>query len=649
MKHVSVKLNQEDGSCTLCFEKQYMKNLHAQVRLSDGRMLKSTEMKEHKIEENTDCELGGCRKIRFVHENSDSLRLVQEFELLEENIAVSVSVESSEDVSSNHMVPVCADSGRIVIDKNGNAGFRMLAAPFDNDVWIRFEEGPVRYAQMSYGFTAIWKEGSREGIVLGALDHDTWKTGITADENEKGDVTALNVTCGVATEVTRDLDGLPHGAISGRRISSARIFIGAFDDYQLGFQVFGSYVAKVKPMLPWNGPVLFGWNSWAAYQGTIDFQKYKDTSDFLAAIKNSYADEEGYQYINYDAGWPAGDMKESVEYVKKNGQKAGAYMAPFLCGNNLDGEITGTDGKYVLGDIILRDYDGNVLSPIGRNYSVDPTHPGTLAKIRYDLDRFIEWGFSGVKIDFLAHASREGKFYREDIKTGMQAFHYAMQYIVDYLSEERIGRPFFISLSICPIFAQGYGHARRVSCDAFATIRSTEYMLQSMTYLWWMNNCLYRFNDPDHLVLWLPKGKHSVRIQEAYTRYNSGIICGSLMINSDDFYLPEARERAYAVMTDNEINDVVRKGESFRPVSGNYENFAADTFMREDTDGTLVCIFNYSVSDERKVVLGLENLGRDPKTAVKIKNLWTKEENVTDGVIRGALIPGESVLLKVFR
>ena len=132
--------------------------------------------------------------------------------------------------------------------------------------------------------------------------------------------------------------------------------------------------------------------------------------------------------------------------------------------------------------------------------------------------------------------------------------------------------PDFISLSIAPIMPHGYGHARRISCDAFGSLDQSAYLNNCITYLWWMNDCLYRFNDPDHIVTYKTYDKHSTTLEEGRTRYHTGVICGSLMLTSDDYGIPEARERAREVLTNEEINAVARKGESFRPVSGAAES-----------------------------------------------------------------------------
>ena len=134
--------------------------------------------------------------------------------------------------------------------------------------------------------------------------------------------------------------------------------------------------------------------------------------------------------------------------------------------------------------------------------------------ISYETDNIIKWGFRSVKTDFVGHGCREGIFYNKDITTGVQAFNFGMSHFVECLSEKRAGYPIFISLSIAPIMPHGYGHARRISCDAFGSLDQSAYLNNCITYLWWMNDCLYRFNDPDHIVTYKTYDKHSTTLKE---------------------------------------------------------------------------------------------------------------------------------------
>ena len=82
--------------------------------------------------------------------------------------------------------------------------------------------------------------------------------------------------------------------------------------------------------------------------------------------------------------------------------------------------------------------------------------------------------------------------------------------------------------------------------------------------------------------------KHTTTAEEGITRMNTGVICGGLMLASDDYGIPAARERSRRVLTNEEVNAVARKGGAFRPVSGARGEFAADVFMRQEEDAVLV-------------------------------------------------------------
>ena len=90
--------------------------------------------------------------------------------------------------------------------------------------------------------------------------------------------------------------------------------------------------AAIRPALPWNGPVIFGWNSWAALMGKVSFEKYKEACDFMKSIKDTYQGSDGKQYVNYDAAWGrfTNKMRDSVAYAEANGQEPGTYYSPFI-------------------------------------------------------------------------------------------------------------------------------------------------------------------------------------------------------------------------------------------------------------------------------------------------------------------------------
>ena len=142
--------------------------------------------------------------------------------------------------------------------------------------------------------------------------------------------------------------------------------------------------------------------------------------------------------------------------------------------------------------------------------------------------------------------------------------------------------------------------------------------------------------------------KHSTTLEEGITRYNTGVICGGLMLASDDYGIPEACRRSRLVLTNEEVNEAAAKGGAFRPVSGARGESAADVFMRPEEDGILLGVFNYSLSEERHMDISVEKLGLSAEKCYMVRDLWSKRETeVRDGHIHVSLIPAQSAILRV--
>lgn len=641
--HIKFEWDCTKGTFSLDFGEQGLLADYCAAFCGENAAIKKTtdyrthEMRQMSIED----ALGAGECFVYRHFSGDGETLVQEFVFYKEGyMTVCLRVES-DSVRTNYMAPVYYEGDGAPVKMDGK--IRFLAAPFDNDKWARFVDYPIEYAAEGYEFTAVHAEGRRDGLVIGSIDHDTWKTGLKINGN------AFQVYCGAATEDTRDLNGISHGYVTAETVSSARIFLAGCADYQKGFRRFGYCNAAVKPALEWEGPVIFGWNSWAALMGDLTLERYKEASDYMKTLKHTYCGEDGGQYINFDAFWDhfSNKMQEAVAYVEGNGQFPGTYFCPFIAGGDFHQEVSGTSGNYCYEDILLKDHDGKVLPPVDGLYSLDPTHPGTLMHMEYELDKIIRWGFRSIKTDFVGHGCREGAFYRPEITTGVQAYCFGMQHFTECL--KKAPKPVFVSLSIAPVFPHGYGHARRISCDAFGSLDQSAYLNNCITYLWWMNDCLYRFNDPDHIVTYKTYDKHSITLEEARTRYHAGVICGSLMITSDDYRMDQARERAGIILGNEKLNQIARKGESFMPVSGEKGDQAADCFVREDADGVKAAVFNYSISDEKEMTVPLAKLGMTPKAVYAAEDLWTGETVCIEGenlVLR--LLPAQSRMFRIY-
>lgn len=637
-----------------------LSEVYARAVLKDGTELNSKDMERRVedavfIEEQADGQ-GICVRIPNYGEDTELTQCYYFYEELPYFLCEAiVSAETEAGVSTNYIAPVFAGKGDYKTNILSVSGedVRFLFTPYDNDAFVRYSSEPLLAATESYEVTAVYDNTTRKGLIAGSVTHDTWKTGIKVRQGGLNSTVEFSVYGGVSSSYTRD--ALPHGFVSGSEVASPKIFLGYYEDYREGLEAFGRANAAIAPPLAWDKGIPIGWNSWSAVADKVSYAVYTDSSDFVKENlqENSFS-QEGVVYINFDSFWDNLTEKELIEaaqHVRDNGQIPGIYMTPFTFwgGGYTAGTVPGTDNAYSWQDIVLKDENGTILPAVDGGVSIDPTHPGTVQYLEYQLNRFLEWGFAYVKMDFMSHGAREGVFYDTDITTGTQAYNYGMQKIHEILAEELEKQDFFISFSIAPLFPSQYAHSRRISCDVFGTIDCTEYMLNSLTYGWWMNGTVYPFTDPDHIVLYNSfNHKEEILYNEGLSRYISAAIAGTLLIDSDDFRIKEARKRAVEMLACEEINAVAKRGIAFRPVEGNTKDAACDTFVSydEEEDVWYLAVFNFSSGDTKTMELKLERIGLDPSETYEMYDLWSKE---TVPVTEGSEIFLEEAQPKIFR
>ncbi len=365
-------------------------------------------------------------------------------------------------VATNWISPVVMDTPGGV-DIGSYADARALVIPYDNDAWVSYDARPIASSGTSYEAAAFYDNVTRNGIVVGSVTHDTWKSGVYyAGSNGKLD--AMNVFGG-AVDKTLTHDVLPHGKVSGTSVASPVMFVGYASDWRDAMEEFADANLAVRPRLPWTGGVPFGWNSWGKLQTMLSYDKAMGVSDFIKQnLQGAGYVNDGTVYMNLDSFWDnlsSAQLDDFVAHCRANGQKPGIYWTPFVdWGKSATRQVEGT--SYVYSDIWLKDANGKPIELDGA-YAVDPTHPGTKGRIDKFIDDFKRRGFEYVKLDFLSHGAFESTArFDPTVQTGVQAYNQGMQYVVD-----RIGGTMFISASIAPLFPYGYAHARRVACDTY--------------------------------------------------------------------------------------------------------------------------------------------------------------------------------------
>ncbi len=517
--------------------------------------------------------------------------------------------------------------GPLVMDTTGGVDIgsysddRALIVPFDNDSpTFSYNAEPINNTNGSYEVSAFYDNTSRNGLVVGSVTHDTWKTGVYF-QGANNRLNVLNVYGGVTSSDTRDVD--PHGLVKGDTISSPTAFVGFGADWRTTLETYGDANAAIIPRLIWTGGVPFGWNSWYAYGTNVSYSNATAASSFIRTnLQTTNFNDNGTVYINLDSYWDNlsdTQLTEFANHCHGNGQKAGIYWTPFVYwGTAQQGSnyfMTGS-GTYKWSDAYLRTASGNAQT-IDGGIAIDPTHPGFKQMAGCYLSYFRSRGFDYLKLDFLTHGALEGAHYDTNVTTGIQAYNQGMQYLLAQNNGQM-----FLSESIAPIFPYQYAHSRRIYFDAPGSISDTEGTMQAVNYGWWINHRLYRFSDPDMMKFSGASGNAN------QSRLINEAVAGTVFLNSDDLASPTAQTLGETCLTNASINEVARAGVGFRPVEGNTGTSAGDVFVRQDGSTWYVAVFNYSNLTVIKSV-DLARLGISGSyTAV---DLWSADVSTVTG------------------
>jgi len=526
-------------------------------------------------------------------------------------------------LSINHMVPL---NGNLIGQENSGVP-TSLFVPFDNDTFISYNAVPLKAntSNPSAEVTALYHDQSRNGFVIGSIEHNNWKTGIIT-AMDSGKKIGIQAICGYTEEsITRDK--IEHGYLKGNTIRSSKVFFGAFADWRSGMENYAkaNRIAEPPIVFKWKMGTPVGWNSWGVMQEKITLEKANQVVDFFADSLKAFRSDD-VAYIDLDSYWDnllkgglAGDyskLKAFADYAKLKGLKPGIYWAPFV-----DWGFAGGGNRKAEGS----DYTfGEMWTQIGSGYhdidgarALDPTHPGTQQRMATVIKKFKECGFEMIKIDFLGHAAIESNhFYDPKVTTGMQAYKAGMEFLLKQLDNKML-----VYAAISPSLASGrYIHMRRIACDAFKSIKDTEYTLNSVSNGWWQTY-LYDYIDADHVVF----SDQSDR--ENTARFLSAIVTGTC-ITGDDFSLQgKWNSTAKRLLNNAEILNLLKDGKAFLPVEGNRGKSASQLFVKQVGNVKYLALFNYS--DEVKAFkLDFSRIGLNMDEVYSCQNLITqKNEN----------------------
>lgn len=530
------------------------------------------------------------------------------------------------ETATNYMAPVNSAS---VMKFPTDGDNRALFIPFDNDCFIRYQSHAVGFDTLrSYEVTAIFNNASREGILIGSVEHDVWKTAVDMQSASTNELKSIVCYGGVADKTTRD--SKEHGTVSGQQVKSPKVLVGNFADWRDGMEAFADANATVAAPKAWGKAMPFGWNSWGTLQWKLNFKNACEVSDYYARVlqKNNFVNADTTVYIGLDSGWNAmseEQLKKFVEHCEANGQVAGIYWTPFTDWSRDPERTIDAAPEYRNKDVYV--YANGKPQELDGAYAYDPTHPAIETMMKQTSELFRRCGFKYVKMDFMSHGSMEGdKWYNPEVQTGIEAYNYGMQLLNKYFGD------MYLNLSISPIFPAQYAQSRRIACDAWNKIKDTEYTMNALSYGWWIDR-VYQYNDADHIVL------RDAEESENRARVTSSVITG-LYIVGDDFSKtanPEVLHRAEKFLTNADVN-AVADGRSFRPVDGNGDRSECQ-FMRTEADGSVYyAAFNYTERDTT-IQLPLARIG--VTAAGSMKDLWSGETVDVAGDVMDIAIPAK--------
>ena len=311
-------------------------------------------------------------------------------------LLTELKVEAPDVIASNYMSPLTTTESTAFLPAENGTNVALIV-PYDNDCWVAYDSKVFRVGSTytSYEAGCLYSTKNNNGLVLGSIEHDNWKTGVVSKVNTPNSITSLIVYGGISdnysgkTPTTRDQ--LPHGKVKGTTVKSPKVMFGYFDDWRDGMEVYGELNAVVTPKRVWDKGTPFGWNSWGNAMSDVSYAIASSVSAFFADKLAPEFTNDSTVYIGLDSYWTnitAQNRRRFIKECKERGQRPGIYWTPFVdWGGNMNKDVEGTNGKYKYGDIVLKINGQPAQFPGGnKGWALDPTHIGTKMRIDYYID-----------------------------------------------------------------------------------------------------------------------------------------------------------------------------------------------------------------------------------------------------------------------
>ncbi len=590
--------------------------------------------------------LGKGTKYILTYKDKNNPTLIQNFFTYNNQSYFITQIEilgNEKQIATNYIAPL--DLGKITFDKVEN--LQTVFVPYDNDAWASYNSKKLDTISnnTSAEVGIVFNNTSRNGFIVGSLEHTVWKSAVKSINKNKEPL--FSAWAGFSEkEITRD--SIAHGLVRGNKVLSPKFFVGYYSDWRNGMEEYAktNRIVEKPYVFEWDKPTPVGWNSWGVLMEKINYENTTKVADFFANQIPQFR-VGNTAYIDLDSFWDnmvkggfTGDfskLKEFADYCKNKGLEPGAYWAPFTDWGWKDGPNRKAEGSdYTFGEMWTK--TGNTYFDFDGARAIDPTHPGTLKRVDYVINKLKACGFKMIKIDFLGHAAAESSsFYDKNVTTGMQAYKVGMEHLVNALDGQML-----IYAAISPNMATSrYAHIRRIACDAWKTIEQTQYTLNSVNYGWWQTYS-YDYIDADHVVF------ADVTEGENRARLISAIITGTLITGDD--YSKEGiwSKRAKEWLQNKELLKIVAHGVAFRPVEGNTGKHTTEVFQQKIENDWYIAVFNYG-NEAKSYALPLERLDIQ-KGSYQIEDLFTSQKSeIKDNTLNVNLGSKDAHLYKIIK
>ncbi|HTG57612.1 MAG TPA: hypothetical protein VL943_15150, partial [Niabella sp.] len=459
---------------------------------------------------------------------------------------------------------------------------------------------PETVGGTGYNFSSLYDTETLSGVVVGAVTHDFWKTGIQYKLSAQRNVLDSFVVYGGAS--TPDNNTLPaeyggndgthdvvaHGAKMGRTIVAPEIFVCGLSSRTAAFEAYGKVNRKKNGALAWNRAAPFYWNSFGV-EGVLGYEKRMmpegvlAISDYIASLKNFSANKKVYMSIDsYDQGIYNKEVLRSIrEHCIQNNQELGFYFIPFAVWT-WKSSVEKDKLQYTetrIRDVTLKDNNGKTIvykdGEFGA-FPLDPTHPATRTRIIGELEKAKAIGARFLKIDFLTAGALESTTrYDKNVHSGLQAYNKGMR-MLKQLIDSILGPDIFITQAISPAFPSQYTHIRFLSTDVYSHLRndqkgfphygSTAASMISSSHLGWMQGSLWPFTNMDVVVMKQFQKNNAISEQDVKVRLITMAVMGSALGDGSDFRDSTTRVRAGHLLNNPDLCRYFEHPKAFIPL-----------------------------------------------------------------------------------